>query len=49
MFVLAESRAHPMHVGSLLLFEPPMDAGLDFAVHPGPTYRILLTRVSFRR
>lgn len=27
MFLLAESREHPMHVGGLQLFEPPADAG----------------------
>ncbi|WP_246023981.1 WS/DGAT/MGAT family O-acyltransferase [Nocardia yunnanensis] len=27
LFVLGEGRAHPMHVGSVLLFEPPADAG----------------------
>ncbi|MEV0296362.1 wax ester/triacylglycerol synthase family O-acyltransferase [Nocardia sp. NPDC050710] len=31
MFLLAESHANPMHVGSVLLFEPPPDAGPDFA------------------
>ena len=30
MFLLGESREHPMHVGSLQLFRPPDDAGLDF-------------------
>ena len=30
MFLLAESREHPMHVGSLQLFEPPADAGPDY-------------------
>ena len=30
MFLLAESREHPMHVGGLQLFEPPEDAGPDF-------------------
>ncbi|MFZ2175423.1 MAG: wax ester/triacylglycerol synthase domain-containing protein, partial [Rhodococcus sp. (in: high G+C Gram-positive bacteria)] len=27
MFLIAESREHPMHVGSLELFTPPDDAG----------------------
>ncbi|MEU4339862.1 wax ester/triacylglycerol synthase family O-acyltransferase [Nocardia sp. NPDC023852] len=31
VFLLAESREHPMHVGSLQLFEPPEEAGSDFA------------------
>ena len=30
MFLLAESREHPMHVGGLQLFVPPEDAGDDF-------------------
>ncbi|MEU6831881.1 wax ester/triacylglycerol synthase family O-acyltransferase [Nocardia beijingensis] len=31
VFLLAESREQPMHVGALQLFEPPEDAGPDFA------------------
>lgn len=31
MFLLAESREHPMHVGGLQLFIPPEDAGPNFA------------------
>ncbi|MCD9199017.1 WS/DGAT/MGAT family O-acyltransferase [Aeromicrobium wangtongii] len=30
MFLLAESREHPMHVGGLQLFSPPPDAGPEF-------------------
>ena len=30
MFLLAESREHPMHVGGLQVFEPPEGAGPDF-------------------
>jgi len=30
LFLLAESREHPMHVGGLQLFEPPSGAGPDF-------------------
>ncbi|MDD4865879.1 MAG: wax ester/triacylglycerol synthase family O-acyltransferase [Mycobacterium sp.] len=30
LFLLGESREHPMHVGSLQLFEPPQDAGPHF-------------------
>ncbi|WP_158018661.1 WS/DGAT/MGAT family O-acyltransferase [Mycobacterium basiliense] len=30
MFLFAESREHPMHVGGLSLFEPPEGAGPDF-------------------
>ncbi|WP_054815285.1 WS/DGAT/MGAT family O-acyltransferase [Nocardia arizonensis] len=29
LFLLAESREHPMHVGGLMLFEPPEDAPRD--------------------
>ena len=32
MFLLAESREHPMHVGGLQLFTPPKDAGPDFCL-----------------
>ena len=32
MFLLGESREHPMHVAGLQLFEPPEDAGPG--VHP---------------
>lgn len=31
MFLLAESREHPMHVGGLQLFEPPDGSGPEFA------------------
>lgn len=31
MFLLAESREHPMHVGGLQLFIPPEDAGPNYA------------------
>lgn len=30
LFLIGESREHPMHVGSLQLFEPPPDAGPHF-------------------
>ena len=30
MFLLAESREHPMHVGGLQLFKPPEDAGPEY-------------------
>ncbi len=30
VFLLVESREHPMHVGGLQLFEPPQDAGPEF-------------------
>ncbi|MBH0778573.1 WS/DGAT/MGAT family O-acyltransferase [Nocardia bovistercoris] len=39
LFLLAESREHPMHVGGLMLFEPPEDAGPD---HPSLLHRRLL-------
>ena len=31
VFLLTESREHPMHVGGLQLFKPPEGAGPDFA------------------
>jgi diacylglycerol O-acyltransferase / wax synthase len=30
MFLVGESREHPMHVGALQLYQPPEDAGPDF-------------------
>ncbi|HWU31402.1 MAG TPA: wax ester/triacylglycerol synthase domain-containing protein, partial [Marmoricola sp.] len=33
MFLLAESRSQPMHVAGMQLFEPPADAGPDFAAN----------------
>ena len=30
VFLMTESREHPMHVGGLQLFEPPEGAGPDF-------------------
>ena len=41
MFLLAESREHPMHVGGLQLFEPPEGAGPDFVRE---IYESLITR-----
>ena len=50
MFLLAESREHPMHVGGLQLFQPPDGAGPD---HVSDLYRQLLAldevRPLFRR
>lgn len=50
MFLLAESREHPMHVGGLQLFRPPPDAGPDYL---GDLHRQLLAdqdvRPLFRR
>ncbi len=40
MFLLAESREHPMHVGGLQLFEPPEGLGPEFL---GEIYKDLLT------
>lgn len=39
VFLMAETREHPMHVGGLMLFEPPADAGPQFA---GELYRSLV-------
>ena len=39
MFLLAESREHPMHVGGLQLFELPEDAGPDFVRELMETFR----------
>lgn len=49
MFLLAESREHPMHVAGLQLFEPPEGAGPEFLLdiheqmvahtHFNPTFR----------
>ncbi|RBO93615.1 WS/DGAT/MGAT family O-acyltransferase [Nocardia puris] len=49
VFLLGESREHPMHVGALQLFDPPAGAGPDFvhtlyetlaaADDPQPTFR----------
>lgn len=38
MFLLAESREHPMHVGGLQLLVPPEDAGPDYANELVDTY-----------
>ena len=50
MFLLAESREHPMHVGGLQLYQPPQGAGPDFV---GDLYHRLLAtdevRPLFRR
>lgn len=40
-YVLAESSDHPMHVGLLMLFEPPKGAGSEFV--EAPTSRSLPT------
>ncbi len=39
VFLLTETREHPMHVGGLMLLEPPEGAGLEFV---GELYRDLL-------
>lgn len=45
MFLVGESREHPMHVGGLQLFEPPADAGPDFV---GDLYRTIATCDDFQ-
>lgn len=45
IFLLGESREHPMHVGGLQLFEPPEGAGPDFA---GETYEALVANKEFQ-
>ena len=39
MFLMAESREHPMHVGGLQLFELPDDAGPEFVTELIETFR----------
>lgn len=41
LFLLGESREHPMHVGALQLFEPPEDAGPHFVRE---SYQAMLER-----
>lgn len=41
LFLIGESREHPMHVGSLQLFEPPEDAGPHFVRE---SYQAMLER-----
>ncbi|MDQ3405117.1 MAG: wax ester/triacylglycerol synthase family O-acyltransferase [Actinomycetota bacterium] len=45
MFLLGESREHPLHVGGLQIFELPDGAGPDFV---GALHRELLTEVDIR-
>lgn len=45
MFLLGESREHPLHVGGLQLFERPEGAGPDFV---GNLHRELLSEVDIR-
>lgn len=45
IFLLGESREHPMHVGGLQLFEPPEDAGPDF---PRKVYEALVAHREFQ-
>ncbi|HWF68525.1 MAG TPA: wax ester/triacylglycerol synthase family O-acyltransferase [Mycobacterium sp.] len=45
IFLLGESREHPMHVGGLQLFEPPEDAGPDF---PRQAYEALVENSDFQ-
>ncbi|OBI43977.1 diacylglycerol O-acyltransferase [Mycobacterium kyorinense] len=45
IFLLGESREHPMHVGGLALFEPPEGAGPDF---PREVYEALIENRDFQ-
>jgi diacylglycerol O-acyltransferase len=45
IFLLTESREHPMHVGGLQLFEPPEGAGPDF---PRQIYETLIAQSDFQ-
>ncbi|GBE64192.1 putative diacyglycerol O-acyltransferase [Mycobacterium sp. MFM001] len=45
IFLLGESREHPMHVGGLQLFEPPEGAGPEFARE---TYEALVANTEFQ-
>jgi WS/DGAT/MGAT family acyltransferase len=45
MFLLAESREHPMHVGGLLLFEPPEGSGPEFV---GEIYHAMIAGRDFQ-
>lgn len=45
IFLLGESREHPMHVGGLQLFEPPAGAGRGFV---GEFYRELVAQQDFQ-
>lgn len=45
MFLIAESREHPMHVGGLALYEPPEDAGPEFVRE---LYEEMVTHTDFQ-
>jgi diacylglycerol O-acyltransferase len=45
VFLLSESREHPMHVGALQLFSPPKDAGPEFM---GDLYQALIANDAFQ-
>jgi len=45
MFLIGESREHPMHVAGLQLFEPPSDAGPDFV---RDLYEAMVKRTDFQ-
>ncbi|OBG74953.1 MULTISPECIES: wax ester/triacylglycerol synthase family O-acyltransferase [unclassified Mycobacterium] len=45
LFLVGESREHPMHVGSLQLFEPPEDAGPHFVRE---SYQAMLERTDIQ-
>lgn len=45
VFLLAETREHPMHVGGLMLFEPPEGSGPEFV---GEIYHAMVTHQEFQ-
>jgi diacylglycerol O-acyltransferase len=49
MFLLAESREHPMHVGGLQLFTPPADSGPEFVRELLDSFRSYGSSALFRR
>jgi len=49
MFLLAESREHPMHVGGLQLFEPPEGSGPEFVRDMLEAFRSHEVSALFRR
>ncbi len=45
MFLLGESREHPMHVGGLMLFQPPEGSGREFV---GEIYQEMISNRDFQ-
>lgn len=47
LLLIGESREHPMHAGSLQLFEPPEDAGLipGYLSTTSPPFNIVISNV----